>query len=167
MGKKMKIVLALLGLFALVSCATMSDSGLTPELARVVEIIEVPGLDKFRLFVLANSWAVDAFVSAESVIEFSDKEAGIVKGKYVTSFMEGVYSYDVRSTLTIEVKDGAARITIADPYYRTTSGLGKTYTGQSYYPLKSLSSFEKNCKPNYLELIVSFKTALKDTSGVF
>jgi len=138
----------------------MMGTGLTPEQARTVEIIDCQDIEKDRLFVLANSWAVDAFVSAESVIEFSDKEAGIIKGKYTISFWGDIQSYYVRSTLTIEVKDGAARITIADPYYR-----GEDWT--SYSPMKSAASFNKNCLPKYLNLIASFKKAMQESSEAF
>lgn len=151
----------------LVSCATMFGTDLTPDQAQVVEVIDCPGIDKDRLFVMANSWAVDRFVSAESVIEYSDKEAGIVKGKYVLSYWEALDTYDLRSTLTIEIKDGAARITIADPYYRRTTSLGETLAGQSYYPMKSAASFNKNCLPKYRNLIASFKKAMQETGGEF
>jgi len=136
------------------SCATMVGSDLTPDQARVVEIVECPGIDKDRLFVLANTWAVDAFVSAESVIQYSDKEAGIVKGKYIISFIEwGFFGSDphkVSSTLLIEVKDGAARITIV-----------------TYDPTISEASFNKHCLPEYHNLIASFRKAMQEPGGAF
>lgn len=159
------IMLMIISLF--ISCATMSGTDLTSEQARIIDVIDCPGINKDDLFILANSWAVDVFVSAESVIEFSDKEAGIVKGKYIINFVEGVYVQAVRSTLTIEVKDDAARITIADPYYRTVSGLGETYAVTEYYPMRSAESFKKNCMPKYLNLIASFKKAIQEIDKDF
>lgn len=145
-----------------VSCASLGPT-LTPEQLRIVEIVDCPGIDKNRLFVRANSWAVDAFVSAESVIEFSDKEAGIVKGKYATSFsiysFIFVYTYNARTTLTIEVKDGAARITIADPYTRMAL-TGGSWTSYSPYDM-TVEAVNERLMPKYLDLIASFKEAMQ------
>ena len=169
MKKILLMVLMVVVMMMFVSCATMMETDLDPEKAQVVKIIDSPGIKKDRLFVLANSWAVDTFVSAESVIEYSDKEAGIIKGKYVLSFSEGIYTYTARSTITIEVKDGAVRITIADPYIRVTSDLlnGEYYKGVGYRQLKSMTSFEKNILPRYLDLIESFKKAIQEPNEVF
>ena len=158
------VMVVLMAMLFLGSCATLTGTGLTPEHARVVEIIDCPDVEQDYLFVLANSWAVDAFVSAESVIEYSDKEAGIIKGKYIISFSEGVYGYNVRSTITIEVKNGAARITIADPYRRITSGMGEYYpeSTQPYRRMESAEGFDKNCLPRYRDLIASFKKAIQE-----
>ncbi len=46
-------------------------------------IIEVPNRTKNSLYVSANSWFVDIFDYAGSVIEFTDKEQGRIIGKYV------------------------------------------------------------------------------------
>ncbi len=155
------IVSFLLIIVLLQSCATMTDIDLTPEATVVSEIIELPGMTKDNLYIMANSWMVDTFVNAESVIEFTDKEAGIIKGKYVISGLyEGLYGLSIRSTLTIEIKEGKARITIADPYRKYTSGLGEAYTNTNYDQLRSKTYFEANCFPRYKELIESFRSAV-------
>ncbi len=162
------IRMGLLALTAmLMGCATMMENDLTPDQAKVVRVFESSGQSKDRLFVIANSWAVDTFVSAESVIEFSDKEAGMIKGKYTTDFIEGVYVYSLKSTFTVEVKDGAARITIADPYFKATSGMGQAYNNVTYSPMRSSSSFEKNCRPKYEALAASFGEAVKTPTSTF
>lgn len=79
-------------------------------------IVEVKNKTSEDIFVLANSWAVDTFRSAESVIEFSDKEAGIIKGSFtaeVGNFWTGVVT--TKTTMTIETKDGKARISFTNP----------------------------------------------------
>ena len=45
---------ALVVISLFVSCATMLESDLTPEQARVVEVIDCPGIEKDRLFVLCK-----------------------------------------------------------------------------------------------------------------
>ena len=72
-------------------------------------------------FVRANEWMVETFNNAESVIQFTDKEAGIVEGRYV--MQEGLVSTSPYSTpipsfsaiITIRVKDNASRIEIDPP----------------------------------------------------
>ena len=68
-------------------------------------------------YIKANEWMVQTFGNAESVIQFSDKEAGIVKGKYImfkgvtatkyTAAQEAYYAM-----ITLRVKDQAARIEV-------------------------------------------------------
>ncbi|WP_107822016.1 DUF4468 domain-containing protein [Mangrovibacterium marinum] len=46
------------------------------------QVIEVPGT-KDELYVKANEWMVRSFNNAKSVIQFQDKEAGKIMGKYL------------------------------------------------------------------------------------
>ena len=106
----------ILSVFALSSCESVEYT--EPPREEQAVVIEVPEKGKDELFVLANSWAVDAFNSAESVIEFSDKEAGIVKGNFESALSDGMRSSGrARTTMTIEVKDGRARISFRDPMF--------------------------------------------------
>ena len=57
--KKLFLILLVIGaalvvISLFVSCETW-DTSLTPEQAQVVDIIDCPGIDKARLFILANS----------------------------------------------------------------------------------------------------------------
>jgi hypothetical protein len=72
-------------------------------------------------FIKANEWMVQSFNDAKSVIQFKDKEAGIVKGKYLlkagvvstSPYVQSVPSF--YSIITIRVKDNLARIEIDAP----------------------------------------------------
>ncbi|MCX6238091.1 MAG: DUF4468 domain-containing protein [Bacteroidia bacterium] len=79
------------------------------------EIIDVSGT-KNDLYVSANLWMVRTFGSAKSVIQFQDKEAGKIMGRYLMrSFgvvIKGASAIDVYSLITISVKDNATRIDI-------------------------------------------------------
>ena len=72
--------------------------------------------DKNYNFIKANEWMVQTFNNAKSVIQFKDKEAGIVKGKYVMKegiISTGPYTQSTPtffSVITIRVKDKASRI---------------------------------------------------------
>jgi hypothetical protein len=49
--------------------------------------------------------------------------------------MEGVYTHDVKQTISIDIRDNKIRIVINDPYFRTTSGMGQQYYNAKYAPL--------------------------------
>src|SRR5574344_2909153 len=67
-------------------CATMMGAKATPEMRTYKRIIEIPGQTKDQIYIRANSWFVETFNSAESGIEFQDKEAGKIMGNYVFSY---------------------------------------------------------------------------------
>lgn len=73
------------------------------------------------LFIKANDWMISMFVDASSVIEFSDKEGGVLIGKYLMSGeIRTGYSFYATATvdsrvyakIDIRVRDGRARISI-------------------------------------------------------
>jgi hypothetical protein len=72
----------------LYACGTMMGAKAPEEARRFEKVIDVPGFSKSDLYVKANAWFVETFNSAESVIEFQDKEAGKIMGKYVFSYYE-------------------------------------------------------------------------------
>lgn len=79
--------------------------------------------DKDSNFIKANEWMVETFNDASSVIQFTDKEAGVVKGKYVMrkgSVTAGLYGTSTTiepfyAIITIRVKDQACRMEIDPP----------------------------------------------------
>lgn len=69
-------------------------------------------------YIKANEWMVTTFNNPKSIIQFSDKQAGIVKGKYImfsgqeaTQYTTAVKSY--YAIITIRVKDNASKIEIS------------------------------------------------------
>lgn len=124
-------------------CATMMGAKATPEMRAYERIIEIPGQTKDQIYIKANSWFVETFNSAESVIEFQDKEAGKIMGKYVFSYAEGVYTYSVKQTVNISIKDDKVRVIINNPLYKATSGMGETYYNATYSPLETKKGVER------------------------
>ena len=132
--------------FALVlftGCATMMGVKAPPEMRTFEKIIEIPNQTKSYLYIKANSWFVETFNSAESVIEFQDKEAGKIMGKYIFSYAEGVYTYNVRQIVDIAIKDNKIKIVINNPLFKATSGMGETYTNTSYRPLETQKGIDR------------------------
>lgn len=110
--KKLNIIVLVVFTLLLASCTTIKTS----EVKGVTKVIEVSGASKDELFVKASSWLVDAFNSAKSVIQFSDKEAGVIKGKYRITFPQFLETGECEATFTVECKDGKCRLIIDDPY---------------------------------------------------
>jgi hypothetical protein len=110
----------------MVSCAT-TDPALTNS-TTFNEVVDVDGLPATDLYTRINLWFVDVFNSSESVIEFSDKESGVIKGKYLFRGNDGLYPYDCQSTITVEVKNEKYRISFALPYifYYSPNGVNRS-----------------------------------------
>ncbi|MFL1896844.1 DUF4468 domain-containing protein [Aquimarina sp. 2-A2] len=116
----MKFLLSFFTLSLLfVSCAPLQT---TPVAIDAVEKTINAQKEKDKLFVIANSWMVQTFKDAKSVVQFTDKDQGVVMGKYLlnttvvnNTMMKTVDTFDVYAVIKLQVKDGQTRISI-DPY---------------------------------------------------
>ena len=138
-----KLICFIVLLPLLVSCGTMMGAKAPIEMRSIEQIIDIPNMTKENIYIKANSWFVETFNSAESVIEFQDKENGKIMGKYVYSYSEGVYTYDVRQVVDISIKDNKIKVSISNPYYKATSGLGEKYTNTVYRLLETQTGIDK------------------------
>jgi hypothetical protein len=113
----MKTKLSILAFYCLIvsSCAPYQVISFDQAYIKVFE--DLPG-NKNQLFVKANEWMVKTFNSAESVIQFSDKEEGTIIGKYLMfgEVHSGGYGVTVDNRvyakIDIRIKDNKARISI-------------------------------------------------------
>ena len=168
---KKLILIAILAL-GVQSCGSIQSY--TSELLPKQESVESTE-SKDDLFVLANEWMVESFGNAESVIQFTDKEAGIVKGKYVLqegSYTPGVYvGYGIRTAsttvksvtaiITVRVKEGSVRLEI-QPTSNSSYSVG---TGM-YSHIRTgydSTSYERDVTA----LITSFKNRINSGSSEF
>lgn len=94
-----------------------------------VEVLDTPGT-KNELFLKANDWMIETFNSAESVIQHSDKEEGVIIGKYLMhgGLSSGLYgaTTDTRvyAIIDIRVKDNKVRFEVKpQDWYYDSSGL--------------------------------------------
>lgn len=76
----MKKLLLLPVLFLFISCGITNSTPVS--ISPISSKINVSG-EQNELYVRANNWMVGNFTDAKSVIQFSDKEEGIVTGKYL------------------------------------------------------------------------------------
>lgn len=108
-------------LFMFISCGTYKPVMIEP----ISEEFQVEK-SKEELYVSANNWMAENFISSKSVIQFSDKEAGVVTGRYLLFQGYDYYNYSfhpsekgsVYAIIKIQVKDGASKITIKPETYQ-------------------------------------------------
>ena len=119
MAKKsfVAILLCMALAFVLFACASTGEPVEGP--VTYNEVVDVADFSTADLFTKVNMWFVDAFKNADSVIQFSDKESGTIKGKYVSDIALSSYQqYQVTTIITVEIKDSKYRISFTDPTYR-------------------------------------------------
>jgi hypothetical protein len=111
------ILLLAVTAFSLKSCVSRVPMASPPQKVQVFENKQ----NKNSNFVRANEWMVESFNDTESVIQFTDKEDGIIKGSYVMKKGYTSTSVYISSTepyyaiITITVKDNTVRIEIDPP----------------------------------------------------
>ncbi len=120
-------------------------------------------LSKKDNYILSNEWMVESFNNAKSVIQFSDKEAGIVKGKYnLYSGYDNIgYKVDeVSAIITLRAKDSVVKIEIdgrnAEFVRIEATGI---YDGG---PLDNVGFSKSQAKARVARLIESFKARLNN-----
>ena len=124
-----------LPVFVLLMLLTSCNVTYVPVTMEAIErTIQVDG-SKDELYVKANNWMAETFVSSKSVIQFTDKEAGVVTGRYLFKDFGGVNLYsgyqdfgEIYAIIKIQVKDNASKITIdAEDFTEVQSSLNKEY----------------------------------------
>lgn len=162
-----KILLLILVSTTLMSCGGYQQIKTTNvSVPPIEEVINLEG-SKNDLYVRANKWMVENFNNAKSVIQFSDKEAGVVAGKYligtVGSMGTGLASSyvgptkDVFAVITIDVKDNAAKITLTSEPFQTMESKQLVNYGLT----------EESLKAQLNDLVTSFENYMKTTSSAF
>ncbi len=138
----MKNVILLFTVYLLVGCSTAKLVTVPPS----ENVIEVKGT-KTNLYIKANEWMVNIFTSAKSVIQFQDKEEGIIVGKYLMHVYPSVGllmnfpGLEAYAIIKIQVRDSAAKISI-EP--QDTWWYGKYgFVNYDYSPEKAKQDIDK------------------------
>ena len=144
------------------SCAIKESA--EPEPAILERIFEYPNKSKTELYVSANSWFVEYFNSAESVIEYQDKEAGKLMGNYTFRYSTGLSTIQVKQTIDVSIKDKKVKLIIKNPYHKLVSNDSR-YGNSSYTPYKPNSSGLIRVKKQWEKLALSFDDYLKNATN--
>lgn len=106
------------------------------------KIIVVEDISKDELYIKANAWFVEVFNSAESVIEFQDKEEGRVMGKY--RFRPDKSGALYRSIISIEIKENRVRVKFYEPFLEVWANSTTN---------ESISSYRVSLRNHYLSKV--------------
>lgn len=131
----MKKILLLFLCVSITSCGGYKTT--TVSVPETSHQFEVDG-QKNDLYVKANQWMVENFNNAKSVIQFSDKEAGIVSGRYYFTGFSTAAGFGASATanttevyalIKLQVKDGASKITVKPEDFQFMEGFGIQNSG--------------------------------------
>ncbi|MDT0649748.1 DUF4468 domain-containing protein [Autumnicola edwardsiae] len=115
----MKKCLLLFASVLFFSCSAYVPVNVSPQSSSKEYELET---SKDDLYVQVNNWMIDSFENAKSVIDFSDKEAGIITGKYligeVYSASNNYGLTDVYATVRVQIKDDYAKLTVTPENYQ-------------------------------------------------
>ena len=160
----MKVLMGVLGIvcFCFISCTSLGSDVSGP--VEFNEVITTERMSSDDIYIRANMWFVDAFKNAESVIQFSDKASGTIKGKYVSDLViSGYQQFLTTTTITVEVRDGRCRISFTDPTFKQyqVNGYGIRMGGFSGgdQPVKA-QLIADNLKIEWEKLSLSLKNSL-------
>ena len=107
------LVLALLPVVALTGCM---PSLIPARETSIQKFIEVPGMPKDVIYEKSRIWIAKTFRSSKAVIEYENKETGLIIGNGVIHYAVPVgigmeTQVPVRFTMREDIKDGKIRIT--------------------------------------------------------
>lgn len=133
--------------------------GLIPSFAQPTErlnfekVIQADSVDKQSIFIALKEWFGMNFVSAKSVIEVEDKEAGLIIGNSITPYSKGGLSYsaydgNLKYTLKIQIKDNRFKVSVTNFLHEGTKnpnyGLGIITTSEIYTDKGMNKKFHNN-----------------------
>ncbi len=161
------------------SCIATSTTNVSfSESDNYIKVYEDLPYSKNELSIIANKWMVGVFGSAKSVIQFSDKEEGIIIGKYNLHYAPEMYSNGVilrsgieaYALIEISVKDNKTRIqikpigswTVQEEKYQPNAGVKKYVATEGGKVLKEVEP-PKNEAQDYSYTKVM---ALEDIKGL-
>jgi hypothetical protein len=150
MKKRLLILLTILAVF-LGSCGS-APATLPPEELVIQRIFEVDK-SKDELYRISMEWMAKTFKSSKAVIQYEDKEEGVIVGKGFTVVRYGLgIPANTYFTLTIEVKDNKARATVEDAYFvidNQPSNIDNEFTMGRF-------------KPKVMEMFASLQSAFEE-----
>jgi len=130
----MKLIFGMIFIF-LAGCA-----GLQPitDADRILErVVEAPGYSKEQIFNGTKIWIAENFKSAKAVLEYEDRDAGILIGNGIIPYpcrgLECIakVNWKVPFTMRVDIKDQKFRLTFSNLHLSWPPSYSRTYGAQS------------------------------------
>lgn len=108
--------LLLLGLIILQACGANQQVFTANTLHKEV-IYENLQKSQNELYILSNDWMVDAFINANSVIQFTDKEEGAIIGKYyltgqIINIYGSINDQRIYAKIDVRIQDNRVKLEV-------------------------------------------------------
>lgn len=113
----------------------------TPAQMETQKVFEVPGLGKDEIFEQSKIWIAKNFKSSKAVIEYENKEKGIIIGNgAVRGYANGGLAvFNVFFTLEEEIKDGKVRVTTNNIHLENGQRFYEAYRQQVMTDISALT----------------------------
>lgn len=136
------------------------------------EIIEAPGLSGDDLYTNAHIWFLDNFKSSKDVIQYEDRESGIIAGNGIIMLQDMALGYLIETpisfSLRIETKNERFRYQLSNLVIERTDPRISNQTIEQAFSRGNM--YKKNGKPRkrvfnfywlYDDLIIDFEQRIK------
>lgn len=154
-----RAVVILFILLIVAGCASMTTTPLQ-EKPVVIKVYD-SNKEKDDIYRIANEWMVETFKSSSEVIQYQDKEEGVIIGKGLTligsNFAGSSYAH---FTIKIETKENKTRLSITDVYLEIKTGGGNTSKRQ----IENQETWKK-VKAELIDIADSYKNKLMSSSN--
>jgi hypothetical protein len=115
--KNLIFCFGVVGILFIASCSSAPPPVKLSEPLAFSEVVDVTNVSQTELFTRANIWFVNTFNNAESVIEFSDKDSGVIVGKYLMRQRYRGYPAQIITIIRVEIREERYRISFTDPQW--------------------------------------------------
>lgn len=137
----------------------------------IQKVYDVPGMTKDRIYDKSRIWIAKNFRSSKAVIEYENKETGVIVGNGITNypvsgFMSAVAheGWQVRFNMKEDMKDNKIRVT----YENLTLLLpASKYSGPAEVPVSSQSDIDalRSVLLSFSDQMVQYVRSSKDTDN--
>lgn len=167
------LLLAIIAVTVSPNLEARKSQPLNEEERKVAEVFEAEGYSADQIFQGIRMWIAESFESADAVIEYENREEGIVIGNGTMAYpCEGGFtcrirasSWKVKFTMRAEARDGRFRLTFSNVMlaYPTYRNMGVSMAAYDE-PVKDRTDME-NIREKLLELGPSIASSLQASAS--
>lgn len=112
MRKTLIVVIVLLAVM-LTSCVTYHKASDVGQIQQIIEFTDE--YTAGEVYDMTLAWFAEAFNNSNAVIRYKNREEGVIKGRYKSSFTRFIAEIYVEQYIMVEIKEGKVRFTISEP----------------------------------------------------
>ncbi len=125
------------------------------ELRQSQQVIDLPGMSRDQIYNKSNQWIAETFGSANAVIQYKDQKEGKIIGNIISTSLKFMMTYSFNSTMSIDIKDGRARLSFQAHDVSISSAGGVPTTRGIYGEAEA-----EMARESYTSIIESYRSYL-------